>query len=61
MSDNKVRKYAERIKTLEGITEHEWQKIKQIIDEGFEKEKRETEIRLSLNTVEEIINSDLFG
>ena len=60
MEEKQAKVYLEKIKSLEGMTENEWKKIKSIIDESFEREKREQEIRLSLKTTETILKTNLF-
>ncbi len=60
MEEKQTKVYLEKIKPLEGMTENEWKKIKSIIDESFEREKREQEIRLSLKTTETILKTNLF-
>lgn len=61
MEEKQAKVYLEKIKSLEGMTENEWEKIKSIIDESFEREKREQEIRLSLKTTETILKTNLFA
>ena len=61
MQDSDIQVLLEKIKSLEGITENEWKKIKSIVDESFEREKREQEIRLSLKTTEEVLKTNLFA
>lgn len=61
MQDSDIQVLLEKIKSLEGITENEWKKIKSIVDESFEREKREQEIRLSLKTTEAILKTNLFA
>lgn len=40
MNEDKRRHVLERVKSLDGMTEHEWNEIKSIIDECFERKKR---------------------
>lgn len=61
MDIEKSKTILDKVKSLEGITEHEWEELKRIIDEAFEKEKREQEIRLSTKSIKEILNTSLFG
>lgn len=60
MQDSDIQVLLEKINSLEGITENEWKKFKSIVDESFEREKREQEIRLSLKTTEEVLKTNLF-
>ena len=61
MNEDKRQHVLERVKSLDGMTEHEWNEIKSIIDECFEKEKRDQEIRLSLETIEKTLTTSLFA
>lgn len=60
MQEPDIQALLKKIKSLEGITESEWEKIKSIVDESFEREKREQEVRLSLKTTEAVLKTNLF-
>ena len=61
MKDIDIRALLEKIKSLEGITESEWEKIKSVVDESFERERRERVVRLSLKTTETVLKTNLFA
>ena len=61
MKEERKNFFLGKIKSLEGMTENEWNQIKSIIDESFEREKREQEIRLSMRSIERILNTNLFA
>ena len=61
MKDSDIQELLKKIKSLEGITENEWEKIRSIVDESFEREKREQKIQLSLKTTEKVLQTNLFG
>lgn len=61
MQEPDIQALLKKIKSLEGITESEWEKIKSIVDESFEREKREQEVRLSLKTTEAVLKTNLFA
>lgn len=61
MKEEKSKAILDKLKFLEGITEVEWSKIKRIVDEAFEREKREQVIRLSLKTTETVLKTNLFA
>lgn len=61
MKDSDIQELLKKIKSLEGITENEWEKIRSIVDESFEREKREQKIQLSLKTTEKVLKTNLFG
>lgn len=46
----------ERAKLLEGITQSDWERLKKVVDEAFEMQKREfeRELRLSSETAERV-------
>lgn len=61
MKDIDIRALLEKIKSLEGISESEWEKIKSVVDESFERERRERVVRLSLKTTETVLKTNLFA
>lgn len=61
MQEPDIQALLKKIKSLEGITESEWEKIKSIVDESFERKKREQEVRLSLKTTEAVLKTNLFA
>lgn len=61
MKEIDIRALLEKIKSLEGITESEWEKIKSVVDESFERERRERVVRLSLKTTETVLKTNLFA
>ena len=61
MKDIDIRALLEKIKSLEGITESEWEKIKSVVDESFERERRERVVCLSLKTTETVLKTNLFA
>lgn len=61
MKDIDIHALLEKIKSLEGITESEWEKIKSVVDESFERERRERVVRLSLKTTETVLKTNLFA
>lgn len=52
----------EKAKLLEGISQSEWERLKKVVDEAFEWQKRELErgLRLSSETAERVTKSAVF-
>lgn len=61
MADWKER-VLEKAKLLEGITQKDWERLKKVVDEAFERQKRELEreLRLSSEAAECVTESALF-